>query len=118
MPAGPSLDLNGFSPALANVSGGGAVTNSKLSTTSTLSAAYVGAAASYAAAIQDGAGKVAMNVPGGGTLTLSNTANTYSGGTTVSGTLSVSADGNLGGRRRQRRAQQRHPAGYLGLYAQ
>ncbi len=93
---GAALDLNGFSPALANVSGGGAVTNNKLSTTSTLSAAYVGGAASYAAAIQDGAGKVAMYVPSGGALVLGNTANNYSGGTTVSGTLSVSADGNLG----------------------
>ena len=99
---GAALDLNGLSPALANLSGGGAVTN-KSSTTSTLNAAYVAGAASFAAIIQDGAGKVAVNVPSGGLLTLSNTANTYSGGTTVSGsaalsggTLSVSADGNLG----------------------
>ncbi|MGA2256425.1 MAG: autotransporter-associated beta strand repeat-containing protein, partial [Thermoguttaceae bacterium] len=93
---GASLDLNGFSPSLANISGSGAVTNSKPFTTSTLSAAYVGGAASYAAAIQDGQGQVAVNVPSSGLLTLSNTANTYSGGTTVSGTLSVAADGNLG----------------------
>ena len=93
---GASLDLNGLSPALANISGSGAVTNTKPATTATLNAAYNSGSASYGAAIQDGAGQVAVNVPGGGLLTLSNTANTYSGGTTVSGTLSVSVSGNLG----------------------
>ena len=94
---GTLLDLNGFGLALANISGGGSVTNTS-STTATLKAAYVGGTASFAAAIQDGAGKVAVGVPAGGLLTLSNTANTYSGGTTISsgGTLSVSADANLG----------------------
>ena len=54
--------------------------------------------ATFAAAIQDGAGKIAVNVPSGGMLTLCNTANTFSGGSTVtSGTLSVSANANLGG---------------------
>ncbi len=96
--SGAVLDLNGLSPLLANIAGGGTVANNKLSTTSTLSAAYTGGAASFAAAIQDGAGHVALAVPGGGLLTLSNTANTYSGGTTIAsgGTLGVSADGNLG----------------------
>ena len=56
---GAALDLNGISPSLANISGSGVVTNNNLSTTSTLTAAYVGGAASYAAAIQDGAGKIA-----------------------------------------------------------
>ena len=95
---GASLDLNGTGPALANISGGGTVTNGALSTTATLNAAYVGGTASFAAAIQDGAGKVAVGVPASGLLTLSNTANTYSGGTSISagGTLSVSADANLG----------------------
>ncbi|MGO9109296.1 MAG: beta strand repeat-containing protein [Thermoguttaceae bacterium] len=95
---GAVLNLNGLSPSLANLSGGGTVTNGKPSTTSTLTAAYASGAASYAAAIQDGAGKVALNVPSGGSLTLCNTANTFSGGSTVSGgTLGISADGNLGG---------------------
>ena len=96
---GAVLDLNGWSPALANLSGGGTVTNSKPYTTSTLSAAASGGAASFAAAIRDdGAGSVAVSVPNGGMLTLSNTANTFSGGLSVSGgTLGISADGNLGG---------------------
>ncbi len=97
--AGATLDLNGYSPTLPSISGSGSsagtVTNSS-STTSTLSPAYSGGTAGYAAAIQDGAGQIALNVPSGGLLTLSNSANTYSGGTTVSGTLSVAADGNLG----------------------
>ena len=38
-----------------------------------------------------------MNVPSGGTLTLANAANAYSGGTSVNGgQLNVSSDGNFG----------------------
>jgi fibronectin-binding autotransporter adhesin len=95
---GAELDLDGTSPTMANISGSGTVTNSALSTTSTLSAAYVGGTASFAAAIQDGAGHIALSVPSGGLLTLGNTANTFSRGVSVSGgTLGISADGNLGG---------------------
>ena len=69
--AGAALDLNGYSPTLPSISGSGAsagtVTNSS-STTSTLSPAYSGGTASYAAAIQDGTGKIALNVPSGGLL--------------------------------------------------
>jgi autotransporter-associated beta strand protein len=94
---GAVLDLNGYSPSLANFSGGGTVADNKPSSFSTLIAAYVSGVASYAAAIQDGAGKVAVSVPAGGTLILSNTANGYSGGTNVSGgQLSIAADGSLG----------------------
>ena len=91
--SGASLDLNGLSPTLANIFGGGGVTNGNAAT-STLSAAYVSGAASYAAAIQ---GKIAVNVPAGGTLTLANSGNSYSGGTSLNGgRLSISSDGNLG----------------------
>jgi len=93
---GASLDLNGLSPVLPNISGAGVVTNGKLATTSTLSAASPTGSATYTAAIQDGAGYVAVNVPSGNLLTVSNPVNAYSGGTSVSGTLSISADGNLG----------------------
>ena len=96
---GAALDLYGSSPSLATISGAGTVTNNNPSTTSTLTAAYVGGAASYSAAIQDGAGKIALSVPNGGMLTLSNTANAFSGGSSVTGgTLGISADGNLGAR--------------------
>ena len=95
---GGSVDLYGTSPTLATISGAGTATNNNPSTTSTLTAAYIGGTASYSAAIQDGTGKIVLYVPSGGMLTLSNTANTFSGGSSVGGgTLGISADGNLGG---------------------
>ncbi len=95
---GASLDLNGYGPSLANLSGNGIVTNSNSASPSTLSSAYVSGSASFAAAIQDGAGQIALAVPAGGMLALSNPANTFSAGASVTGgTLGITADGNLGG---------------------
>ena len=95
---GASLDLNGYGPSLANLSGNGIVTNSNSASRSTLSSAYVSGSASFAAAIQDGAGQIALAVPAGGMLALSNPANTFSAGASVTGgTLGITADGNLGG---------------------
>ncbi len=94
--SGATLDLNGFSPVLPSIFGVGTVTNNKASTTVNLTSA-LGVSATYAAAIQDGLGKVALSVSAGSTLTLTSPNNSFSAGTTVSGgTLSVSADGNLG----------------------
>ena len=55
--SGASLDLNGLSPALANIAGGGVVTNSNSATTSTLSAAYAGGTASFARSFRTAPGR-------------------------------------------------------------
>ncbi len=95
--AGGTADVYGNNQAISALLGSGTLTNSAWGSSATLSANGAGGA-TFAAAIQDGAGKIAVNVPSGGMLTLCNTANTFSGGSTVtSGTLSVSADANLGG---------------------
>ncbi|HWA97990.1 MAG TPA: autotransporter-associated beta strand repeat-containing protein [Pirellulales bacterium] len=65
----------------------------------TASTIYVDAGTAYTigGTIRDGASAGTLNATGPGTLVLTNASNTYSGGTAISGgTLSVSADGNLG----------------------
>ncbi|HEX4129577.1 MAG TPA: autotransporter-associated beta strand repeat-containing protein [Pirellulales bacterium] len=61
---------------------------------------YVDSGSTYtiAGTIRDGATPGTLNVTGPGTLALANAANSYSGGTVVSGggALLISADGNLG----------------------
>ncbi|HEY8949504.1 MAG TPA: autotransporter-associated beta strand repeat-containing protein, partial [Rhizomicrobium sp.] len=58
-----------------------------------------GNAVTYTGLIADGSGPGAVMVSGGGTLTLKNTANSYTGGTYIFGgsTASIDSDGELGG---------------------
>ena len=93
---GAALDLYGNGQALSSIAGDGTVTNGKAGSKATLTAAYNGGLAEYDAAIQDGAGSIGLAVPAGGQLTLTNTNNTFSLGTSVSGALTITADGELG----------------------
>ncbi len=86
-----TLDLNGYSQQVASVTGSGTVTNgSSTADTFTVNNAGVN---TFAGLIS---GKLALIKSNAGTLTLSD-ADTYTGSTTLlGGTLSVSADNNLG----------------------
>jgi len=78
-------------PVIANNNGGGAVANATLTINS-------GSSSSFGGVIQDGTGggTLALIKSGAGTLTLSG-SNTYSGGTVINaGTVSFTADANLG----------------------
>ncbi len=90
--AGGTFDLNSNSQTISELSGGsGAVTLGSGALTIDQSTNT-----SYAGTISDGGAGGSLVKQGTGTLTLSG-ANSYTGGTTVSaGTLSVSADNNLG----------------------
>lgn len=95
---GGTLDLNGFSPSVANFSGGGgtvlASTGSSVLSIGTNNAT----GGNFAGNVTNGAGQVAITKTGTGTITLSGTANTYSGNTTVNGgTLNVPASQSGGG---------------------
>ena len=86
------LDLIGNSTAIGGLTGSGTVTNSATAANATLT---VEASSSFAGAIQDGSSTTALTVDGGGgkALTLTGTANSYSGTTTVDtgDTLAVGA---------------------------
>jgi autotransporter-associated beta strand protein len=74
---GTSLDLNGFNQTVASLSGSGSLTLGS----GTLTTGGDGSSTAFGGAISGSGGLVKV---GGGTLTLQ-AANTYSGGTTVSG---------------------------------
>ncbi len=85
-----ALDLNGKSVTISSLSSnttGGIIRNSLASSTSTLTVNQ-NTTTTYSGAIQDTgsggtAGKIALAVTGGGTLTLITATNTFSGGTTI-----------------------------------
>ena len=84
-----TFDLNGFSEGLIKLDGSGTVTNTALSTTSTLTFGYVGGGCAggsdtFAGAIADGLGTMALSVSDtNGSFTLTGTNNAYSGGTSI-----------------------------------
>ena len=88
-----TLDLGGHNPTVATIGGSGLVTNSSGQGTITVNPAT---AATVNATIADGTGMVGVVKAGNGSLVL-NAANSYSGGTTVSGgTLQLGTAGALG----------------------
>ncbi len=95
------LDLHGFTAQIVSLSDGGAtggtVTNSAAGP-ATLDITN-GASKVFSGVIQNGVGATALEKTGTGTQTQTlSGANTYSGGTTITGgILSISSDGNLGG---------------------
>ncbi len=92
------LDLNGFSPTINGLDGGGTVDNiaSTLTGTYTLTVGAGNSNGVFAGTIQNSSGSVALTKTGFGAETLSGN-NTYSGLTTVSqGTLVVGPSGSLG----------------------
>ena len=83
---GGTLDLNGLSPTINGLSGGGTVTTGVAGAVA-LTVGDADADGTFTGSISDGAGTVALKKIGGGLLLLEK-ANTYSGGTTASsGTL-------------------------------
>ena len=94
-----TFDLNGKSEAVASIGGsGGTIRNNLTASTSTL---YVGggvsgtSSASFAGAIVNGNGTMALTKEGSGTQTLTGT-NTYTGATVISaGTLALGAAGSI-----------------------
>ena len=94
---GGTLDLNGFSPTLANLTSG---STAMITTTSPGLASLILAnsdAVTYQGSIRDGSGKIGISITGTGGVTLSGSSN-YSGGTVLSpgATLSFSKSNNLG----------------------
>ena len=96
--SGGTLDLYGLSPSLANLSGGGVVTNSRPSTTSTLSTAYIGGAGNIPPPSRTVPGGLRRAFPMAGRSPSATRPMPSPGGSSVSGgTLAISADSNLGG---------------------
>ncbi|MGA2230751.1 MAG: autotransporter-associated beta strand repeat-containing protein [Tepidisphaeraceae bacterium] len=96
---GGTLDLHGFSPTVANLTGSGTIDD--LSATSSIFTDNSNANATFSGKIQNSStGIVSFTKSGAGTLTLSG-ANSYSGGTTVTGGIlqmgNASALGAAGG---------------------
>ena len=90
-----TLDLNNTSITVNGLSGSGLVSNTKTGA-ATLSAGTNDQTSAFDGVIANGNGTTALAKVGTGTLTLTGSSS-YTGGTTVAtGTLSISADGNLG----------------------
>jgi autotransporter-associated beta strand protein len=84
-----TVDLNGFSPSVTTLSGSTGTITTSVGGLATLTASPSSSVTStFAGAIEDGAGQMALVLNGPGELILSGTDNTYSGGTIVeAGTL-------------------------------
>ena len=87
-----TLDLNGFSNAIASLAGSGTITNNGAAA-ATLTAGGDNASTTFSGALQNGIGTLGLNKSGTGTLILSG-ASTYSGLTDVQGGL-LSVVGSL-----------------------
>jgi autotransporter-associated beta strand protein len=91
-----TFDLAGRSETIDELSGNGTVTNTSATTTSTLTLGASNGTFSFAGALQDGAGTLALAKIGSGELTLSG-ASTFTGGATLgAGTLILGSSGALG----------------------
>ncbi len=98
--AGGTFDLNGYSQQVAYFNGDGTFGNSSTTTDAVLTYSS-GTGTGFAGRIVDtlGAGtrKVSLVKAAGGQLAMMTTANTYSGGTTITGgNLLIAGDGSLG----------------------
>ena len=88
------LDLHSYSPTIGSLSGGGTVTNSTASTTSTLTLAPASSStATFNGVIQNGSGTVALTVSDGTQILTG--SNTYTGVTTIGtgATLQIGSGG-------------------------
>jgi autotransporter-associated beta strand protein len=93
--SGVSLDLNGFSPTINDLTGVSGTTITSSTAGAMVLTTGSGTNRSFSGVIQDGSGTVALLKQGSAIFTLGG-ANTYSGGTTVSaGTLKLSGTGSL-----------------------
>lgn len=89
-----TFDLSGQSESVAGISGsGGKITNSAADTNATLTISNAGG--NYSGTIEDGAGKVALNLAGG-TVTFSGN-NTFTGGVNATGATLVLASNSAAG---------------------
>ena len=78
------LDLNGFSPAIGALNGGGLIDNVAGGGVSLLTIGSGGSSGTFSGTIQNSSGTTALIKVGGGTQVLTGT-NTYSGGTQING---------------------------------
>ena len=96
MNTGGALDLGGFNQTVTSLAGGGVVSTSANSPTTVTLTNQGSGSSTFSGRITDGFGTVALTQSGPGTLTLTG-ANTYSGGTTISGgTLQIRTGGTTG----------------------
>ncbi len=89
---GGGLDLRGLSATVGSLSDGGSSAGTILTSTgsSTLSVAMSGGNSyNYTGLLSNGSGMLALSLSGSGTLALSNSGSTYSGGTTVGGGVTL-----------------------------
>jgi fibronectin-binding autotransporter adhesin len=93
-----TLDLNNLSPTVNLLAGAGTVTNSQTGAVAlTVDTANVAAGSTFSGNLNNGSGTTSLIKVGANTLTLSGSASTYSGGTTINlGTLSITSDAALG----------------------
>ena len=92
---GGTLDVNGISPTIGALGGSGGVVTNSVASPATLNVTST-TTSTFAGAFQNGAGTLALNKQGNGTLILTGTS-THTGGTTVStGTLQI-GDGAANG---------------------
>jgi autotransporter-associated beta strand protein len=84
-----TLDLRGFSIALANLSGAGTITNANINTVTTLTVGSDNTSTTFSGTLVDGSGNrlIKLTKTGTGVLTLSgaNSNNNANGGTTING---------------------------------
>jgi fibronectin-binding autotransporter adhesin len=98
---GSTLDLNGYSETIGSLTDsgslGGTITSSAPGSP-ILTVGGLGASTTFSGVLQNGSATLGLNVLGPGSLTISGSQNTYSGGTTItSGTLALVSGGTLGG---------------------
>ncbi len=92
---GGALDLNGKVIAIDGLAGTGSITNNSV-TSVILTTGASGGSGSFGGTIDDGLGTIGLTKTGTGTVTLTR-ANSYSGGTTVTGgLLAITSYGALG----------------------
>ncbi len=96
---GGTLDVSGISPTIGALGGSGGIVTNSIASPATLNVNSA-TTSTFAGALQDGAGSLALNKQGSGTLILTGTS-THTGGTTVStGTLQIgdgAANGSVAG---------------------
>ena len=94
----PTLDMNGFNATVGKLTGGTNAVVDIVSSggASTLTVGNNNASSTFTGVIQNSTGMLGLSKIGNGTLTLGS-ANTYGGGTTISGgILNINGDGALG----------------------